>query len=446
MTSAILVRSGGFIAYAVCLLFCPACLAQSLELSHIQSLIASGHATEAYGLLQPYEMERAGDPQFDYLLGLSALESGDPGKATVIFERVLAVDPGFLGARLDLARAHFLLGDRATAKTEFEALRAQNPPLAARNVITTYLHAIGKTDDVTSSSLATYFEIGTGYDTNINNSTSQRTIAVPALVNALFTLDSKNVKKSAGYASWEAGANIDRKIQPGVSLYAAANLRNRIPPSEHDFRYLAADAVMGVAFDGNGETVKLGIQGGGFSLGDHLNRETVGANSEWKHVVNAHNQASLFSQYVVYRFPSPDLVAYNFNQFIAGAGWLHGSDRATTALFASLYAGEEHATKGRADGNKQLFGVRVGYQYRLGPSVDIVASSGAQYGYYDRRNPAFLVNRQDKLFDLSVALPWRLNGDWTLRPQFAAIKNNSNLAINKFDGMDVSLHLHRDFK
>ena len=46
-------------------------------------------------------------------------------------ERVLIVDPNHLGARVDLARAYFALGDSARARGEFRIALAQNPPPAA---------------------------------------------------------------------------------------------------------------------------------------------------------------------------------------------------------------------------------------------------------------------------------------------------------------------------
>ena len=75
-----------------------------------------------------------------------------------------------------------------------------------------------------------------------------------------------------------------------------------------------------------------------------------------------------------------------------------------------------------------------------------MAASGIQYRRYDRENAAFLVNRVDKLIDLTVALQWHLNDAWILRPQILVVRNYSNLPIYKFDGIDVSLNLHRDFK
>src|SRR4051812_6031670 len=56
-------------------------------------LIAERNHQAAYKLLLPQEGTRAGDPEFDYLLGISALDSGDLERAVFALERVLAVQP-----------------------------------------------------------------------------------------------------------------------------------------------------------------------------------------------------------------------------------------------------------------------------------------------------------------------------------------------------------------
>ena len=80
------------------------------------ALIKSGKPDEAYSLLEPFEFERSGEVRFDYLLGVAALDSGKPDKATLAFERVLLVDPDFAGARMDMARAYYQLGDLQRAR------------------------------------------------------------------------------------------------------------------------------------------------------------------------------------------------------------------------------------------------------------------------------------------------------------------------------------------
>src|SRR6266850_2349296 len=67
--------------------------------SEAHALIDAGKSADAYSMLAAQEAESAGEEDFDYLLGIAALDSGRPAEAVFSLERVLAVDPGFLGAR-----------------------------------------------------------------------------------------------------------------------------------------------------------------------------------------------------------------------------------------------------------------------------------------------------------------------------------------------------------
>ena len=75
-------------------LACAVCLAFSATLAHAQvdqavlekaeTLLKAGSAEEAYQLLEPLEVQAAGDPVYDSLLGTAALESKRPSKATFV--------------------------------------------------------------------------------------------------------------------------------------------------------------------------------------------------------------------------------------------------------------------------------------------------------------------------------------------------------------------------
>ena len=58
-------------------------LAAGLDLGKADALMKQGKAAEAYSLLQPFEFEQSGNIKFDYLLGIAALDSGKPDKATL---------------------------------------------------------------------------------------------------------------------------------------------------------------------------------------------------------------------------------------------------------------------------------------------------------------------------------------------------------------------------
>src|SRR5688572_26409677 len=78
----------------------------------------------------------------DYLRGIDALDHGRLGEAIAALERVVAAEPDFSGARMDLARAQFASGNYARADSEFRYLLAQAPPTRVRAVIQRYLDAI----------------------------------------------------------------------------------------------------------------------------------------------------------------------------------------------------------------------------------------------------------------------------------------------------------------
>src|SRR4051812_47803510 len=105
------------------------------QLEQAHAMLKEGKAAQAYALLEPQEFNRAGEIDYDTLLGIAALDGGKPDKATLAFERVLALDPNSAGVRLDMARAYFALGDYPRAKAEIALAAQNNPPPAARMVI-----------------------------------------------------------------------------------------------------------------------------------------------------------------------------------------------------------------------------------------------------------------------------------------------------------------------
>lgn len=420
--------------------------AAGLDLELARNLIVKGKPAEAYALLEPYEFEQAGDTKFDYLLGLAALNSGRADKASIILERVLEVDPLHAAARVDLGRAYFLLGDTEHARAEFTRAQAMNPPPSALATIKQYLRAIETPDNKPVTRLSGYFEAGTGYNNNVNNSTAQSQITVPALVDRVFTLNSANVKTGDGYLGLAAGGEAIRPISPDWSLYAAVDMRSRNDMKYSNFDYISLDGRVGASFDKNAEQFQGGLVAGQFDQGGTVNRNSTGFNAEWRHTYNGANQTVLFGQHIRYRYPDPALASNNFDQTITGLGWMHVFTDGRSTVFSSVYGGNEHDTNLRTDGGKSIQGVRLSGQASIGERLDLFASGGVQWGKYNRTNSAFLVIRDDRQADLTVGLTYRYVPNWILRPQISLIQNQSNIIVNRYDQADFSLTLRREFK
>src|SRR6218665_4050129 len=91
-------------------------------LGKADALLSQKQPRSAYELLSPLEEERAGDPDYDYLLGLAALESGQASEAAFAFERCLAADPRNGPCRVQMARTHLALGENNSARLELQAV------------------------------------------------------------------------------------------------------------------------------------------------------------------------------------------------------------------------------------------------------------------------------------------------------------------------------------
>lgn len=420
--------------------------ADGLDLEMARKLIVEGKPAQAYALLEPYEFEQAGNTKYDYLLGLAALNSGQAAKASLILERVLAADPLHAAARVDLGRAYFLLGDIEHARAEFTRAQALNPPPSALATIRQYLSEIDTPDNKSMTRLSGYVEGGAGYNNNVNNSTGQNQIAIPALLDIQFTLNPANVKTADSYLGLAAGGEAIHPLSSNWSLYAGMDMRSRNGMHYSKFDYITLDSRVGASFSKNAEQIQGGLLAGQFAMSGTVNRHTNGANVAWRHTYNAANQSVMFGQHLLYRHPDPNLASNNFNQTIAGLGWMHIFADGRTTFFGSIFAGNERDTNLRTDGGKSIQGVRLSGQAPIGGNLDMFASSGVQRGKYNRTNGAFLVVRDDTQADLTVGLTYHYTPNWIVRTQVSLVQNQSNIVVNRYDQADFSLMLRRDFK
>ncbi|MBE0616141.1 MAG: tetratricopeptide repeat protein [Burkholderiales bacterium] len=424
-------------------------LAAEVNLEKAEALMKQGKAADAYSLLEPFEFQQSGNVKFDYLLGIAALDSGKPDKATIAFERVLAVDPNFAGARIDMGRAYFQLGDFARAKVEFESVLAQNPPAAAKATIAKYLEAIEKRENASKTKSSAYIEATLGYDTNINFATGNSQIAVPALGNLIFTLNPSSVRISDSYRGLGFGGEVEHRITPDFGLYAGADMRARSNNTQDLFDSDSFDVRAGLAMGSGVNTFRFGGIAGRYVLDGKTNRDTNGLTGEWRHLVNPANLVSSFGQYARYRF-EPTISVNNFEQSTYGVNWLHIYKDGKALVSATLLYGIERAPL-RADGGKTFTGLRMGGQVQVNDKTEVFAGLGTQIGKFDAANAAFsplgeTLTRDDKQYDANLGLNWHFSKAWTLRPQVSYLRNKSNIVIYEHKRTDVSITIRRDFK
>ncbi|MDP2804878.1 MAG: tetratricopeptide repeat protein [Gallionellaceae bacterium] len=416
-------------------------------LNDADALLGQSKPIDAYKLLEPFDLEYAGNVRFDYLLGIAALDSGKPDKATLAFERVLAVDPNFAGARLDMARAYFQLGDLVRSKTEFDAVMKQDPPPAARATIAKYLEAIVTIERAKRTRYSAYVESSFGRDSNVNNSTSQSQIPVPAFGNLIFTLSPTSMKTPGSYYTVVAGGEASHTLPASWGVYGGLDLRRRgNEQAVSAFDASNVDSRAGVSFIWGESTFRMGTSFSQFNIAHAKNRDAFGLTGDWRRNLNANSQVNMFMQHSRNRFADTASQLNNFDQNVAGTGYLYNFEGIKTSVFSSLNWSSERAMYDRADGNKVGYGLRIGAQKTLNGSMEVFSNVGYQIGNYDKQNVAFLAARNDKQYDVTLGGAWHPNKAWTVRSQASYSKNNSSILIYSFDRLDASITVRRDFR
>lgn len=418
-------------------------------------LLKVGNAASAYALLEPFEFEHSGKENFDYLLGVAALDSGRPDRATLAFERVLMLNPSSAAARMEMARAYYQLGDMPRARTEFENVLKVNQSEAVQNIIQKYLEAIALHESGKKTHFSAYIEGTLGYDNNVNNSTSQLQIYVDAIA-ANAVLDPTNVKTADQYQALAMGGEVVHELNAKLGIFAGANFRQRSFTMQKSFNVQGWDARSGMTFNLSNDRFKLGVLGGQNSLGGAHYSDSSVLKGDWQHVFSPSNQLNVFVQRMKYNFADVVMQPNDYIQQVSGAGWVHVLPDGKASLFANVYAGNEQDTStlvttttpngGRVDGAKSLQGIRIGGQIILTDKTTLFANIGMQNGAYSKINPLFLRQREDRLYDMAIGTNWRWDKWWTLRTQLNYFRNESNIPIYEYDRTDVSLAIRRDFR
>ena len=429
------------------LLFANQVFADSPDLNQIKLLVDTGKSSEAYAIMAPEEENFSGNIDVDYIFAIAALDSGNVEKSISIFDRILSINPKFAGARIDLARAYFLMGNYNLARQELNIIQQENPPDLVRQEINNYLIAIDERTKPKVNTLTAYSELTYGYDTNVNAATSQSSIAIPALNNLVVTLDSSNLETHSPSLTASTGAEMIHHVRPGIKLLAGVDLKKKKAFDSPSYSSASIDGHFGIRFGEEEDVVMLTAQKGRFYLGGISNRDSTSFTGQWMHAINPQNQAFLFASHSWIRYVEESAKVENMNIFVGGGGWLHAFDRdAKFVMSPNLMVGQELDQENRLNGNKSFFGPRLACQYALKDNLSIFSSIGFQYGEYKTENSAFLVKRHDYLYDASVGVQWKLNQAWFVRPQVSYIKNNSNIDIYKYERTDFSVSVRWDHR
>lgn len=404
-------------------------------------LLRSGKAGEAYALLAPQLEQRASDPDFNYALGLAALDSGRTAEAILAFQRVLAMKPDQAEARSELARAYAMSGDVDTARAQFDTV-LQDPSLPdpVRQRFTQLERNFSKQIKGGGSDVTGFVDASTGYDTNINTATNLTSVTIPLF--AVF---------GPGQLGGNARALSDGfgEVQAGVSGVAAVGRQDRVFGSVlgdyHDnfrsnaFDQASATVTGGVAHSfANRDTLSLSGQFQQFWLGRQSYRQALGAIGQYTHSLSGGRALSLSVQYFRFNYDNQPLL--DANRYALAVSY---ADR----RFAVSASGGHEATRDPAgDAQSNTFGeANIAAEIPLATRLSAIGGIGVDIRRYDAPDALFLVARHDERIDASAGLKFLISKAASVRPRITYSRNFSNIAIYDYARFTASVGVRFEF-
>jgi len=399
-------------------------------LAQAESLLADNRAGQAYGLLSPLETELAGNPYYDYLLGIAALDSGHVSEAVFSLRRSVAEAPQFSGARMELGRAYFDSGNPALARSLFVALLDEGPPPEARNAINLYIDAIDARPGTPDSSLRGYLELFAGSDSNANGSTANDQFLG-------FTLNPENLETDSPFAEVAAGFSwiVPRSTSFAWVVNMRAGHRDNSDASfvnstivngsfgttwqRGDFFGRAGFDAFRVARDGDENEIYAGVdllagrrlnESWDVSLGLRAGRDTFDSSIEVLDV-----DRYLYTVGVAYRFASLGRLSLE-----------------------AIGGNDNERQSGSPYGNSKA-GARLSLSAPIGNSAFLHGSLGTLTSDYD--GMFFGASREDDQTTASLQIEFRdvLTDGLTIAPRFRYIDNESDVPLYEYDRTEIGL-------
>jgi len=413
---------------------------QALE--RAKQLLEQKRPAQAYRLLLPLEPQRAGEPEFDYLLGIAALDSGHRERAIFALERVLAVQPDNALARAEIARAYLAVGEKDTARKEFETVKREPIPAAAKATIDRYLSAIRASE---STQVQGFIELGIGSDSNVNSATGSSQIALPSFGGIIATLNPAATSQKDSFGTVLGGINFTRKLNERWSLVGGAAANGKFNRQYDQFDTLTLDGNLGARWSKDDDAVTLAAQMQSFELDNARYRDSRGLVAQWQHSLDERRQLSAYLQYAQLRYPSQSI--RDANRGIVGAAYAQAfSSRLSPVLFLSAYGGTE---KELADGVPHLghrpWGIRVGGQFKPAEGWTVFGGVDYEERRYGGPEPIFLATRKDRQTDLRLGASYLLRAGMTLILQASDTDNKSNIELYRFRRTLATASVRFDF-
>jgi hypothetical protein len=414
------------------------------QADELKALVEQGRSKDAYDLGTRHP-ESLGEPDFDFFFGVAAVNAGHAGEGVLALERYLLRFPANTVARVELARAYFVLGEDARAREEFQNVLRDQPPANLQTTVERYLDAIRARESRYQTTASFYLEVGGGIDSNVNGGVGGANINLPVLGNV--TVSNAGVRKGDNFTHLAAGGQISHPISPGVAIFGSIGVESKGNSSQTAFDLFNSAVNGGVSYLKDKDLYRVSLSQNTLTVENDRFRTVTGGNFEWNHQLDELQslQASLLS--AKFEYPSANQVR---NADYLGGGMTYRRAFVTTTWQPVLSLGgnyaEERNKQQRPDLGRNISGVRLGLG--LSPDAKWGLNMGLSYqeSKYNGPDALLTVSRRDAYLSYDLSAVYLINRNMSVRGELMLSDNRSNISLYRFTRDVLAVKFRYEFK
>ena len=403
--------------------------------AEMDNLIASAQFQQAFDLGSANLDVWEGDPAFDFLFGLAALESGFPNDSVFALERVAATAiDGVLRerARLELARAYFVTNNLTAAENLFNLVLSNNPPPNVEQNIEAFLQLIEARRSTQRTTLNLTIASSIGSDDNINSGTSNGLIDTPLI--GEIELDADGQQTDDSYSNSTATIAFSYPFTRDRSLDATINLTHLDNFTTDQFDIDGLRGELAYNWGGSVYRFKHGISFTKVDLDGNAFQESLAVTSSWQRAGNNGWYQTLAASYSEFRYDTGNGGDLNdlrdVNQILLIGGLTKISGAFTHSL--NLYHADEDPENpnGGEHNGRKFTGLAYNLLYRLNAQHTPYFRASAQEVDHDNEHPVFFDTvRSDDNQSITLGWFWQAGRNLMVTVDATYTDNTSNIEL-----------------
>lgn len=419
--------------------------------TEMDSLIALEEYQQAYDLGKGVLDDWEGDPEFDYIFGLAALESGNANESVFALERVAATstDPGLRSlASLELARAYFVTNNLDASENLFNTVLASNPPANVQQNIEVFLQLIESRRNSREPTINWTLSSSVGSDSNANSATSNGLIDTPLI--GQIELDPAGQETDDNFSNTSLMMNYDYPFNRNQSMKFTLNLAHLDNFETDQFDIDNVRGELSYNWGNEVHRFKHGISTGKVNLDQNGFQKSFALNSSWQRAGANGWYQSLSGSYTQIRYDTNNGGTLNdlrdVDQILLSGGITKIAGPLTHTV--SIYTADEspEAATGGDHNGRSFTGLAYSLLYRMNAQHTPFLRASFQDVEHDSQHPVFFnTERSGETTSVTLGWFWQIARNFMVTGEAAFTDNSSNIPLFNYSRFKYQAGLRYQF-